>query len=64
MKSEIAFENQQSYMNPVLDRPCADPFVLKHLNEYWCYSTGIQPDERSFGAFILATLFTGALWAE
>lgn len=43
--------NEQSYVNPVLDRPCADPFVLKYLNEYWCYSTGIQTDGRCFGAF-------------
>jgi GH43 family beta-xylosidase len=51
MKSENPFEHAKSYVNPVLNRPCADPFVLKYLNEYWCYSTGIQPDGRCFGAF-------------
>jgi len=50
MKPEVV-TSIQSYVNPVLNRPCADPFVLKHLNEYWCYSTGIQPDGRCFGAF-------------
>lgn len=38
-----------TYRNPVYARrPCADPFVLKYLNEYWCYSTGIAPDGRCF----------------
>ncbi|MFN7945367.1 MAG: glycoside hydrolase family 43 protein [Blastocatellia bacterium] len=41
--------DRMTYLNPVCPRPCPDPFVLKHLNEYWCYSTGIQPDGRCFG---------------
>lgn len=40
--------NDISYINPVHLRPCADPFVLKFLNEYWCYSTGISDDGRCF----------------
>ena len=40
--------NGRTYINPVHLRPCPDPFVLKFLNEYWCYSTGISEDGRSF----------------
>jgi GH43 family beta-xylosidase len=46
-KSRILKES--TYLNPVHDRPCPDPFVLKHLGEYWCYSTGFWRDGRSFG---------------
>lgn len=38
-----------TYLNPVHRSPCPDPFVLKHRSEYWCYSTGLQPDGRAFG---------------
>jgi hypothetical protein len=38
-----------TYLNPVYHRPCPDPYVLKYLNEYWCYCTGIWPDGRCFG---------------
>ncbi len=41
--------SQPVYLNPVHPRPCPDPFVLKHLNEYWCYCTGFRPDGRCFG---------------
>ncbi|HWQ34657.1 MAG TPA: glycoside hydrolase family 43 protein [Blastocatellia bacterium] len=41
--------DQMTYLNPVHLSSCPDPFVLKHLNEYWCYSTGIRPDGRCFG---------------
>ncbi len=40
---------QQTYLNPVHNRSCPDPFVLKYLNEYWCYCTGIWHDGRCFG---------------
>ncbi|HUF38115.1 MAG TPA: glycoside hydrolase family 43 protein [Anaerolineales bacterium] len=36
------------YHNPVYPQPCPDPFVLKFCGEYWCYSTGLQPDGRFF----------------
>ncbi|HYP29629.1 MAG TPA: glycoside hydrolase family 43 protein [Blastocatellia bacterium] len=38
-----------TYLNPVHDRPCPDPFVLKHRGEYWCYTTGFWHDGRCFG---------------
>src|SRR5438045_7476544 len=41
--------DQGVYLNPVHPRPCPDPFVLKHLNEYWCYCTGFWHDGRCFG---------------
>ncbi|HEX4950307.1 MAG TPA: glycoside hydrolase family 43 protein [Blastocatellia bacterium] len=37
------------YQNPVYAAACADPFVLKYLNEYWCYCTGWWHDGRCFG---------------
>lgn len=37
------------YRNPVYSHSCPDPFVLKYLNEYWCYSTGYWHDGRCFG---------------
>jgi arabinan endo-1,5-alpha-L-arabinosidase len=40
---------KQTYMNPVHHRSCPDPFVLKYLNEYWCYCTGFWHDGRVFG---------------
>jgi GH43 family beta-xylosidase len=40
---------QSTYINPVHNRPCPDPFVLKYLGEYWCYSTGFGRDGRVFG---------------
>lgn len=36
------------FLNPVYDGACADPFVLKHRGEYWCYSTGLTADGRCF----------------
>ncbi len=39
----------QTYLNPVHNRSCPDPFVLKYLNEYWCYCTGFWHDGRCFG---------------
>ncbi|MFN7930748.1 MAG: glycoside hydrolase family 43 protein [Blastocatellia bacterium] len=38
-----------TYRNPVYPAGCADPFVLKYLNEYWCYCTGWGHDGRCFG---------------
>jgi GH43 family beta-xylosidase len=38
-----------NYLNPVHNRPCPDPYVFKHLNEYWCYCTGFWYDGRCFG---------------
>src|ERR1041384_5561512 len=42
-------QHAPSYLNPVHNRPCPDPYVLKHLNEYWCYCTGFWYDGRCFG---------------
>jgi GH43 family beta-xylosidase len=39
----------EDYLNPVYPASCADPFVLKHRNEYWCYCTGWWHDGRCFG---------------
>jgi GH43 family beta-xylosidase len=39
----------RTYMNPVYDRACADPFVLKYCGAYWCYCSGFGHDGRSFG---------------
>lgn len=36
------------FLNPVYNGGCADPFVLKHRGEYWCYSTGLTADRRCF----------------
>lgn len=45
----MTFEGEVSqYINPVHNRSCADPFVLKHRGEYWCYSTGFSHDGRCF----------------
>jgi GH43 family beta-xylosidase len=52
IKKEIMREKKKietTYLNPVHDRPCADPYVLKYLNEYWCYCTGIWYDGLCFG---------------
>jgi GH43 family beta-xylosidase len=38
-----------TYLNPVHNRSCPDPFVLKHGGEYWCYCTGFWHDGRCFG---------------
>ncbi len=40
---------QYTYLNPVHNRSCPDPFVLKYRNEYWCYCTGLWSDGRYFG---------------
>jgi GH43 family beta-xylosidase len=40
---------EPSYLNPVHNRPCADPYVLKYLNEYWAYCTGLWYDGLCFG---------------
>src|SRR5262245_10257674 len=37
------------FLNPVYDRAFPDPFILKHLSEYWAYSTGFWDDGRCFG---------------
>ena len=39
----------KTYINPVYNQPCPDPFILKYRNEYWCYCTGIWKDGRVFG---------------
>ncbi|HYF64590.1 MAG TPA: glycoside hydrolase family 43 protein, partial [Herpetosiphonaceae bacterium] len=39
----------QTYLNPVYDRPCPDPFVLKHCGIYWAYCTDRWSDGRVFG---------------
>lgn len=41
--------SDQTYLNPVYNHSCPDPYVLKHRGEYWCYSTGIWRDGRAFG---------------
>jgi GH43 family beta-xylosidase len=38
-----------TYQNPVYPHSSPDPFVLKYCGEYWCYSSGLQPDGRCFG---------------
>ncbi|MGH9903139.1 MAG: glycoside hydrolase family 43 protein, partial [Pyrinomonadaceae bacterium] len=38
-----------TYLNPVHDGPCPDPFVLKFGGEYWAYCTGFRHDGRAFG---------------
>src|SRR5215213_3781984 len=43
------FRFMTTYLNPVHNRPCPDPFVLKHRGEYWCYTTGFWHDGRCFG---------------
>lgn len=45
------FDNQtntRTYLNPVYHHPSPDPYVLKYLNEYWCYCTGLSSDGRYF----------------
>ena len=51
MGSQTNSDYQESFSNPVHTSGCADPFVLKYLNEYWCYSTGIRTDRTCFGVF-------------
>ncbi|MDQ4077646.1 MAG: glycoside hydrolase family 43 protein, partial [Chloroflexota bacterium] len=38
-----------TYLNPLYSRNFPDPFVLKHLGEYWAYCTGFWHDGRCFG---------------
>ena len=38
-----------TYLNPVYNHNCPDPFVLKFKGEYWAYCTGFWPDGRCFG---------------
>lgn len=40
---------QLTYLNPVHNRSCPDPFVLKYCGEYWAYCSHIGPDGRYFG---------------
>ncbi|MEP7218536.1 MAG: glycoside hydrolase family 43 protein, partial [Bacteroidota bacterium] len=37
------------FRNPVFNHPAPDPYVLKHLGEYWGYATGFTGDGRAFG---------------
>lgn len=37
-----------TFQNPVYPFSCPDPFVLKYLGEYWCYSTGFSRDGGVF----------------
>jgi GH43 family beta-xylosidase len=39
----------RNYLNPLYERSCPDPFVLKHRGQYWCYCTGFSQDGRCFG---------------
>lgn len=39
----------RTYLNPVYERDCPDPFVLKYAGEYWAYCTGFWRDGRAFG---------------
>jgi len=39
------------YLNPVHKGSSADPFVLKHKGEYWCYSTGLSKTGSCFPVF-------------
>ncbi len=52
---------QSQYLNPVDDRPFADPFVLKYCGEYWAYCTGAWRDGRWFGVLRSRDL---ARWEE
>src|SRR5688500_4226797 len=40
---------RRTYVNPVATVEFPDPFILKHLGEYWAYCTGIWHDGRAFG---------------
>lgn len=51
MNAVAEMADQMTYLNPVLAEPCPDPFVLKYLNEYWLYCTGVWRDGRRFGVF-------------
>ncbi len=53
--------NRPTYRNPMHPWPCADPFVLKHAGEYWCYCTGLRPDGGAFGILHSRDLVT---WTE
>jgi len=59
-------ELHQTYLNPVHNRSCPDPFVLKYCGEYWAYCTGFWHDGRCFGVLHSRDLvnwreFAGAL---
>jgi GH43 family beta-xylosidase len=47
--SEANQNSEATYTNPVYAAACADPFILKYLNEYWCYCTGWWRDRLCFG---------------
>ncbi len=51
----------QTYLNPVHDRSCPDPFVLKWGGEFWAYCTGYWHDGRVFGVLHSRDLVH---WAE
>src|SRR5581483_5824645 len=38
-----------TYVNPVFRRSCPDPFVLRYLDHYWAYWTGISGHGEAFG---------------
>jgi GH43 family beta-xylosidase len=48
MTSNTGKGRAEDYLNPVYPAACADPFVLKYRNEYWCYCTGWAPDGHCF----------------
>jgi GH43 family beta-xylosidase len=52
---------QDFYLNPVYQQSCPDPFVLKHYDGYWCYSTGRSADGRCFPILHSTDLIS---WAE
>lgn len=38
-----------TYQNPVYPYSCPDPYILKHLGEFWGYCTGFWEDGGCFG---------------
>ena len=52
---------RRTYTNPLYISDAPDPFVLKHLDTYWCYCTGYASDARCFPILVSTDLVT---WQE
>jgi GH43 family beta-xylosidase len=49
VKASKVLSTEKTYINPVHNRSCPDPYVLKFCGEYWAYCTGFWHDGRCFG---------------
>lgn len=48
MDESTKFNNYETYLNPVYQKPFPDPFVLKYRGEYFAYCTDFSRDGKVF----------------